>query len=89
LRENISDLIQYSEFLTFLTPTSHFRKKRFNIKKHIFKFDLRILSAFQIYLKYCKVPLPYPEAEADPDPDAEPDPGAEPYALLNADPEQD
>jgi hypothetical protein len=50
-------LTLYSESLTFLAPKKPFSQETAqNKEKRILKFDLRILSAFQIYMKYCKVP---------------------------------
>jgi hypothetical protein len=47
----------YSESLTFLASKKQFSQETAqNKEKRILQFDLRIHSAFQIYLKYCKVP---------------------------------
>jgi hypothetical protein len=47
----------YSESLTFLALKKSFSQETAqNKEKSILEFDLRILSAFQIHMKYRKVP---------------------------------
>jgi hypothetical protein len=51
------NLTLYNEFLTFFgTKKALSQETAQNKEKRILYFNLRILSAIQIYLMYCKVP---------------------------------